>query len=146
MKDTPNAEMDKSPKKHIENILAIICFASMCLPIIFLNKHHDCRYDDECLKIWHDGYLGICVEKAIDNICVAIAVMWWFIIYGSSLVLNKEKNALSPFVIIGLVFALAFFLAFVDPSKWKFVIALFVSMALFITCVFFDSKKGKKHL
>lgn len=108
-------------------------------PLLFTKSHHDCRYN-ECFKIFYEGRLGICVEKAIDNACMAIAVLMYFIIYGSALVLSKNKNAFSPFVVMAMVFALVVFIAFIDPSKWKFVIAISIPMVILIGATIYDNK------
>lgn len=123
-----------------EKILGFLCYTSMLLPFIFLNKHHSCNDSDECFMVWHDGELGVCVERAIDEACMTIAFLWCFIMFCSVLVLGKNKNNISPFVVIVIVFAFALFLAFIDPSKWKFTIALFVSMASFVIAAIYDKK------
>ncbi len=135
--------MGKDKTTRIENVLAALGYASMFLPVFFMNKHHNCHYEDECLRIWYEGKLGVCVEDAIDNLCLTISVFWWFIIIAGCLILNKYKNAISPFVVISMVLALALFIAFIDPSKWKFFIALSISATIFIIAAIYDSKTNK---
>lgn len=122
-----------------EKILAILTYASLFLPIISINSHHDCKYDD-CFRIFFNGRLGICVENAIDSLFGTMAVLWWFIIIGGSLVLSKNVHSLTPFVGIGLFIALAVLGALLDPAKWRFVIVLLLSAGLFAALVIFDSK------
>lgn len=127
-------------KAKIENILGIATFISLFLPIICLKRHHNCMHD-ECLYIFYNGKLGMCIEDAIDDMFLIIAILWWFVVFGSAMILKNRKNALSPVVIIGLLIGQAAFGAFIDPAKWRFVIALLLSAALFITGVFIDVKK-----
>lgn len=122
-----------------EKILAILTYASLFLPTISINSHHDCKYDD-CFRIFFNGRLGICVEDAIDSLFVSIAVLWWFIIIGGSLVLSKNIHSSTPFVVIGLFIALAVLGALLDPAKWRFVIFLLLSAGLFAASVICDTK------
>jgi uncharacterized membrane protein YjjP (DUF1212 family) len=78
----------------------------------------------------------MCVREAIDELYWVIAFVWMFVIYGSCMILYHKKNALSPFVIIGMIIALSIWGAFVDPSKWKFVLALIPSVVLIIIGLF----------
>lgn len=126
-------------KKLKERILGILTYASLFLPIISINSHHDCKYDD-CFRIFFNGRLGICVENAINSLFGTMAVLWWFIIMGGSLVLSKNVHSLTPFVFIGLFIALAVLGALLDPAKWRFVIFLLLSAGLFSALVIFDSK------
>lgn len=120
-------------------ILAVAMCGTMFLPFCFLRSHHDCRYD-ECFRIFYNDKMGVCVENAIDNICSAISIAWWFITIGGLIVLNKNKSAVSPFVIMGLTIILAVSLSFVDPAKWVFVLSLLPSLAIMITVVIIDSR------
>lgn len=131
-----------SSKVQIEKILGGATFVSLFLPIVFLRHHHDCMYD-ECLRISYNGKLGLCIENAFDDMFLIIAVLWWFVIPGCAIILNKRKNALSPYVIIGLLMVQAAFGAFVDPGKWVFVIALSLSALIFIICAFIDGRNER---
>lgn len=124
-------------------ILAIMMLISICLPYFFIDSGHDCRYDD-CFRIYYNGKVGICVEKAINYLYNAIGVIWQFSIFGSLMVLDKQKNAISPFVILGLLLSLSVFGAFVDCSKWRFVLSLLPSLAIITIAVVIDSKEKKK--
>lgn len=119
--------------------LAIILFISLYLPIFAVNKHHDCLYDD-CMKIFVDGKLGICVEKTIDNMCGVIGVGMWFSIVGGLMVISKNRNAISPYIITLLLIVFAVILAFLDPSKWLFVASLLPSFIFMVVIVVMDDK------
>lgn len=130
-------------KAKIENILGFATFISLFLPLICLNHHHNCMHD-ECMYIYCNGRLGLCVEDAIDDMFLTIAILWWFAVYGGGIILNKRRNAVSPFVIMGLLIGQAVFGAFMDPGKWGFVIALSVSAMFFIISVTVDGKNKAK--
>lgn len=95
---------------------------------------------DECLYILYDGKLGVCIEDAIDDMLLIIAILWFFVAIGYGIIKNNKKNAISPFVIIGLLIGQSAFAAFIDPAKLGFVIALSLSATLFTICAFIDSK------
>lgn len=97
--------------------------------------------DDECLRVFYNGKLGLCIEKVIDDMFLTIAILWWLAVCGGGIILNKRRNAVSPFVIIGLLIGQAVFGAFMDPGKWGFVIALSISAVIAITGMLFDSEK-----
>lgn len=122
-------------------ILAIILFCSMILPMLALKSHHDCHYDD-CMRVSYNDKVGVCVENAIDTACFVIAVGIWFLVYGGSLICSKNKNAISPFIIMGLVITFAIFLAFIDPAKWMFAISLLPSFSIMIIVAYIDRKKS----
>lgn len=132
-------------KSFLTKILAIVLFCSMILPMLALNSHHDCHYD-ECMYIFYNDKVGVCVENAIDTACFAIAVGIWFLVYGGLFICSKNKNAISPFIIIGLVIAFVVFLAFIDPAKWIFVISLLPSFSVMIIAAYIDGKKAKTEL
>lgn len=134
-------EMKKKDK--LVNILGAAVILSLLLPVIGLRFHHDCRYD-ECFRIFYKGRLGICVENAVDKMFRFLAVLWYCVIMGSALVLSKNRDATSPWIIIGVIIALAVFGAFIDPAKWLFVIALLPSLTLFMALVAVDSRNTKK--
>jgi hypothetical protein len=131
-------------KYNLQNLFGIAFFAFMALPIIAFNSHHDCHYD-ECFRIYYNDRVGGCVEKAIDDLYSVIIVVWWFSIYGAMIVWSKQKNAVSPFVIIGILIGLAVFGAFIAPAKWTFVIALLPSLAILVTAVVIDNKYTKEY-
>lgn len=99
---------------------------------------------DECFRIFYRGNLGICVQGAIDTLFYALALLWFCTIYGSAILLSKNKNAISPVVFMGLLMVLAVFGAFIHPAKWTFVIALLPSFILFIICIAIDKKDAKQ--
>lgn len=127
---------------RIDKMIAILFFLSLFLPIIAYSnsKHHDCL-NDECMRIFYRGKLGMCVEHSIDTICLTMAVGVWFIAYGSALVWSKQKNAVSPFVIMALIELLAVYLAFVDPSKWLFAASMLIPFIIVTIARSIDDKK-----
>lgn len=130
--------------RRIEKMISILFFSSLFLPIIvyFNCKHHDCLNND-CMKIFYRGKLGMCVENAIDTIYLAMAVGVWFIAYGSVIVWSKQKNAISPFVVMALVELLAVYLAFVDPSKWLFAISMLIPFVIAIIASIDNKKRNE---
>ena len=118
-------------EKKNQSIIGISCFATIFLPLFFLKSHHNCEYD-KCFRVYYDGRLGMCVEKAINDMYFFIAVFWCVIIYGSALIISKSTNSISPFVVISLVLLISIYGALIDPSKWLFVISLFPSVILFV--------------
>jgi len=128
-------------KGLIEKILAIGLYVSMLLPLLAGKPSHNCM-TDECFRIVSGFKCGMCVEKAIDNLYMTIAVLWFVIIVFSCIVFSKW-NSLSPFVVIGLIIAVSIWGAFVDPSKWMFVIALIPSVVILIIAVALDNRKRK---
>lgn len=127
-------------KKLLQNIVGGFTFVSICLPLLFLKSYHDCRYD-KCFRLFHNDRMGMCVEKAIDDMYMAIAVAWSFVIYGSAIVLSKNINSISPFVIIGFIIILSSYGAFIDPNKWLSAIALLPSTIGLIIATYLDSKE-----
>ncbi len=117
--------------KQIDKIISILFLLSLFLPIIAYSncEHHDCM-NDECMRIFYRGKLGICLESAIDTMCMAMAVGVWFIAYGSAFIWSKQKNAVSPFVIMALIEILAVYLAFMDPSKWLFAVSMLIPFVI----------------
>lgn len=126
----------------IMKILGIGLLISIFLPPLALNSHHDCRYD-ECMYVFYNGELGVCVENAIDTACIVIIVSIYFLVYGGLIICSKNKSTISPFIILGLVIVFAAFLAFIDPAKWLFVISLLPSFAIMIIAVSIDRKDKK---
>ena len=130
----------KTMNKTITNIIGYTTYFSMFIPMVVLGvfqKHHDCQYD-KCLIINTEGRFGSCIESTIDNICVGIAVMWFLIIMGSTDILSKCKNAISPFIVAALVITMAIVLACIDPSKWEFALSLTPSFILLIIATYID--------
>lgn len=134
---------ENSMSKNVEKIIGIAAFASLFIPFVALNKHHDCRYD-ECMMIFADGRLGFCIESTIDSICIGIAVVWFMVITGGAMVVSKDKNAVTPFVVALLFVVAAIALACIDPSKWEFVISLIFSFVLCAISVYIDSRQKTK--
>lgn len=128
--------------KRIDKMISILFLSSLFLPIIAYSNciHHDCS-NDECMRIFYRGKLGICVESAIDAMCLAMAVGVWFIAYGSAIVWSKQKNAVSPFVIMSLIELLAVYLAFVDPSKWLFAASMLIPFIIVTIARSIDNKR-----
>ena len=93
------------------------------------------------MRIFYQGKLGICVESAIDTMCLAMAVGVCFIAYGSALVWSKQKNAVSPFVIMALIELFAVYLAFVDPSKWLFAVSMLIPFIIVTIARSIDDKR-----
>ena len=97
--------------------------------------------NDECMRIFYRGKLGICVENAIDTMCLTMTIGVWFIAYGSTIVWSKQKNTVSPFVIMALIELLAVYLAFVDPSKWLFAISMLIPFVIVTIARSIDNKR-----
>lgn len=127
---------------RIDKMISILFLSSLFLPIIAYSncEHHDCM-NDECMRIFYRGKVGICVESAIDTMCLAMAVGVWFIAYGSAIVWSKQKNAVSPFVIMALIELFAVYLAFVDPSKWLFAISMLIPFVIVAIAERIDNKR-----
>lgn len=128
--------------RRIDNMISILFLLSLFLPIIayFNCKHHDC-INDECMRIFYRGKLGICVENAIDTTCLTMAIGVWFIAYGSAIVWSKQKNTVSPIVIMALIELLAVYLAFVDPSKWLFAISMLIPFVIITIARSIDNRR-----
>lgn len=129
-----------------ENIIGKICFASMFFPLMIganCTHHHNCRYD-ECMRIFSNDHLGVCVEKAMDDLCLVISVSVFFVVIGSSLVWSKIKNAVSPIVVMGLIVAISVFMARIDPAKWAVVFSLLLPFGLIIFCNYMDIREDRK--
>lgn len=129
-------------KKKFWSIYAIFLSITLILPILVLEKHHNCEHDD-CFRIYYDDRVGMCVEKALDDMYFFIAIFWASVFYGSALLLSKTPNYICPFVIILLILLLSIYGALIDPSKWLFVISLFPSTILFGVAVWLDRKQSK---
>lgn len=138
----------KITREKIENVYGGVIFISFIPPMILLNQHHNCYASDECHHIMHNGEMGICVENAIDDMFLFLVIFWYMVAVGSAIVLSKFKNAISPFVLIGCLAVLAIWGAFVDPAKWGCVIALLISICLFVVVCIVDhiSKREDKKL
>ena len=117
----------------------LLYFASIALPCFCFNSHHDCHYD-KCMHIYDNEDRGMCIYDAIDTLCMAIIIGMYISIIGGILILSKDKNAISPFVVIVLFFALALFVAIVDPAKWLFCISLLPMLIGFIIAATIDSR------
>jgi hypothetical protein len=130
-------------KQRLQKIIGVVCYAAMFLPLIALKSHHNCHYN-ECFFIFSDDRKGICVEKAIDDMYMAIAIIWWCVIYGSAMTFSKSPNSTCPFVIIGLIIAISIYGAFIDPSKCFFVAALLLSVIPLIVTIEIDKREIKK--
>lgn len=135
--------MSKLVKKRIiEKVLAGAVFISMFLPIFGIKHHHECEYD-ECLKVFVDYKFGECVESTIEDMVLIIAVVWYVAIYGGGMILNKDRNAVSPFVFAALLIAQSIFCAIIDPAQWRFVVALLLSFATFTAAYSIANKMDK---
>lgn len=133
-------------KKRIENIVALLLFATPFLPVFSINNHHDCRTEiDECLHLHyfhkHDFVYGDCVIEAVDKLYFAIAILWYMVIYGSCIVFYHNTNTISPYVVIALIIAVSVWGTFIDPAKWMFVVSLLPSLFLLIMAHILDKKK-----
>lgn len=128
--------------RRIDKMISILFLSSLFLPIIVYSncEHHDCM-NDECMRIFYRGKLGICVENAIDTMCLTMTIEVWFIAYGSTIVWSKQKNTVSPFVIMALIELLAVYLAFVDPSKWLFAISMLIPFVIVTIARSIDNKR-----
>lgn len=128
-------------REKIENILGGLTYFSMLVPMFCLSDNgHDCMYD-ECIKIWANDNFGLCIEKTINDLCIFLAGFCWpCTLIGGSLIISKNKNAISPFFFMMILIAVSVFAALLDPAKWRFVIASLFPAGLFITCAIFDSK------
>lgn len=129
-------------KDKLLKVLAIALFISLLFPMFTIKSNHYCDYNEECLCIYYNGKVGDCVQTSIDGLYTGIMLIWYFAIIGGAVILNKQKNAISPFVIMGLLFGLAIWGTCIDPAKWKFVIALLPSLIIFVTAVAIDRKKN----
>lgn len=128
--------------RKAEKILGAVILISMIVPIFTLGNHHDCQaHFDDCMIMYRDDRFGMCVLSAIDNLFMTMYVLWYLIILGGAMELSHDKNAVSPFVVISIFLAVAIWGAFVDPTKWPFVIAISISATLFLLAVYLDHKK-----
>lgn len=126
-------------EERLVKVLGIIGFISLLLPFAMLKSHHNCNYD-KCLRIFAEGNLGVCVKKAINDLCLAVSILWFIAVMGGSMILEKCKNSVSPFVFMVSLIALATFAAFMDPSKWTFAISLLPSFAIIIILCVIDKR------
>ncbi len=130
-------------KKDIkEKILAGAMFGAMFLPTVSLavyKSQHDCNYD-ECMRIFYNGRFGACIEDAINNVSLAITILWYPVIIVSSSVLQNNKNAIFPFFVMALAIVLSIGISLVDPAKWPFVLYLVVSFVIFSIAVACNNK------
>ena len=126
-------------KKSTEKILATLTFCSTFLPLFGLHVDHECMYD-ECYRIFYDGSLGVCVQSAIDKLCIFLAVFWFAAVMGSAVYISnsKKKNVVSPLLFLFLCVALAFGITLIDPSKWGLLMSLFSSYIIFCISVIID--------
>lgn len=129
-------------KERLKNIFAVLFLGSTFLPIAALKTNHDCRYD-ECLRILSNYKLGACVQKSIDDLYFAISVIWYFVIIASCMVLYHKKVALSPYIIMATIIAFCVWGAFLDNSKWIFVVSLLPSLVLLIIANILDNKSDE---
>ena len=137
----------KNKKISWKNFAGYCCFASIFFPIIVAANcihHHNCEYADECMRIFSNDHLGVCVEKAMDDLCLVISVSVFFVVIGSSLVWPKIKNAVSPIVVMGLIVAISVFMARIDPAKWAVVFSLLLPFGLIIFCNYMDIREDRK--
>lgn len=125
--------------KQLEKTFIITTFICLLLPFFALESHHNCMYD-ECYKIFYNDRFGMCIEATIDEICKTICVAWFCVFIWSALVFSNDKNAISPFVVIGFLIAFSFLMAFVDPSKLWIALSLLPSAILLIISIFIDKK------
>ncbi|MBE6298976.1 MAG: hypothetical protein E7083_01415 [Bacteroidales bacterium] len=126
-------------RKTITKIIGYTIFFSLFIPFVALKKHHDCHYD-ECMIIYTEGRCGLCIESMIDSICKGIVILWFFVIMGGAMILNKNRNTISPYIVALLVIIMAIILACMDPSKCEFALSLFPSFILLIIASYIDSK------
>lgn len=119
-----------------EKALGIAAFASLFLPLFFFRKSHNCHYDD-CIRIFYDGDLGLCIKNAIDNACLVLSIIWFVLMIGGVMV--KELQ----YIKTAMAFLFGIFLAFLDPGKWMFVISFIPSMIMFAVCNELD-KRNKR--
>lgn len=131
-------------KEKIANVLAGSLFLSFFV-MFFCLKHngHECEYD-ECMRIWYRGNLGICVEKAIDDLCSYLPCIWYMAVIGSAVVMNaigrNKRNdiSMSVFLFLAAILAVSVFAALLDPSKWGLFFAMLGSAVIFIAIVALD--------
>lgn len=129
--------------KVIGKRLAALIYATTIMPIFFLKKNHHCEWDD-CLKIFADGELGICVQKAIDDLSIFFVVLWFWAVLGSSYVLARNRKDFSPFLFLIFIIAIAFLVSLVDPSKLSFSLSLLPSFLLLALTAYLDAKELDK--
>lgn len=140
--------MEEKKKRFWEKAFGIASFCSLFLPVIAwkITQHHDCRYSDECMRIFYHGRLGDCVEGMIDTLCAGMAFVGvWFIVIGGAIIWSNRMDSFSPFVAMFLTELFAVFLAFIDPSKWLFAGSLLIPFALTIIAWNLDNKQNKEE-
>lgn len=138
-------------KLWINRILVFLFFASIFVPISIcgncINHHYCDGYDDDCMMIYYEGELGTCVYKAMDDICIIIVCILFFVMVGSAYVWEKRKEALSPFVVMGIIVLIAFQVADIDPSKWMFAISMiFPFVVMILIFVINQNSKLNKNI
>lgn len=129
-----------------ENIIGKICIASMFFPLMIganCTHHHNCRYD-ECMYIFSNDHLGVCVEKAMDDLCSVIIFSVCFVVMGSMFVWYHDRHSASPIVVMGLIVAISVFMARIDPAKWAVVFSLLLPFGLIIFCNYMDIREDRK--
>lgn len=128
-------------RKAIEQFEVWGTIFSCFIPLLFLSDNgHNCEYD-YCMKIFDGEGFGICIEKAINDFCLVLAIMWYFVVIGGLLIRDKCKTAVSPYVFICSLIAVSVFAALLDPSKWAFVFASLIPTAFFVACDILDNKR-----
>lgn len=120
-----------------EKALGAAAFASLFLPFLFLHKSHNCHYDD-CIKIYRDGDLGLCIENAIDNACLVLIIIWYLLVIGSAMVREFQYVKAVMVLLVGVFFAL------LDSGKWMFVISFIPSLILCIIIFGLDRTNRRK--
>jgi hypothetical protein len=132
-------------REQLIKALGISCFLSLFLPYTTLSIRHNCTYD-KCLLIYRAGDIGECVEKSIDNLYLIISILWFITIMGGAMILQKNKNAISPFVFMVALIGASAYGASMDPSKWSFVISLLPSFVIVIILAAIDNRnRGRKQ-
>ncbi len=128
-------------RKAIEQLVVWGTIFSCLMPLLFLSDNgHNCDCD-YCMRIFDGGAFGVCIEKAINDFCFVLAIMWYFVVIGGLLIRNKFRTAVSPYVFICSLIAVSVFTALLDPSKWAFVFASLIPTAFFVTCDILDNKR-----
>lgn len=133
-------------KEKIANVLVGCLYLSFLAVVIFGCKDngHKCEYD-ECMRIWYRGNLGICVEKAINDLCSFLSCIWMMAVIGAAVVMNaigrNNRNDIptSIFLFLAAILAVSVFAALLDPSKWGMFFAMLGSAVIFTAIVALDN-------
>lgn len=123
--------------KSKEKALGIAAFALLFLPFLFFRKSHNCHYND-CIKIYRDGDLGLCIENAIDNACLVLIIIWYLLVIGSAMVREFQYVKAVMVLLVGVFFAL------LDPGKWMFAISFTPSLILCVILFGLDRNNRRK--